>query len=106
MTRALITVPKTANRGEIIEIRAIVAHPMETGYRVRANGSHLPRNIINRFVCTYDGAEIFSADFFPAISANPFVSFTTVATVSGTITFAWTDDEGQTQLATADITVV
>jgi sulfur-oxidizing protein SoxZ len=102
MTRALINAPKSARRGEIIEIKAMIAHQMETGYRVGPNGVSIPRHIINRFVCTYDGEEIFSAELFPAISANP---FSIVATTSGTITFAWTDDNGETQTATAEIMV-
>jgi sulfur-oxidizing protein SoxZ len=104
-SRTLINVPKTAKKGEVIEIRAMIAHKMETGYRHGPNGETIPRDIINRFVCTYDGEEIFSADFYPAVSANPFVSFSTVATASGTIGFAWTDDKGETQTATAEIAV-
>lgn len=105
MTRALVNVPNTAARGEIIDIRAMIAHVMETGYREGVNGVTIPRNIIKRFVCKYAGEEIFSAELFPAIAANPFLSFSTVATVSGTITFEWTDDKGETQTASAEITV-
>ena len=105
MTRALVNVPKTATRGEVIDIRAMVAHPMETGYREGLNGVTLPRNIIKRFVCKYAGEEIFSAELFPAIAANPFLTFSTVATASGTITFEWTDDQGETQTTSAEITV-
>lgn len=105
MTRALINVPKQARKGEIIAIKAMTAHVMETGYRRDAGGAAIPRNIINRFTCTYDGAEIFSAELFPAISANPFLAFTTIATRSGTLTFTWTDDQGTKQSATAEITV-
>jgi sulfur-oxidizing protein SoxZ len=103
--RALINAPKTARKGEIIEIRAMIAHKMETGYRQGPNGKMIPRDIITRFVCTYGGEEIFSADLFPAVSANPFIAFSTVATESGTISFAWSGDDGQTQTATAEITV-
>jgi sulfur-oxidizing protein SoxZ len=78
---------------------------METGFRPAADGKLVPRNIIKRFVCTYDGEAVFSADLFPAISANPFLSFTLVATNSGVITFSWTDDNGQTQVQTAKIEV-
>ena len=105
MTRALINVPKTATRGEIIEIRALVAHPMETGYREGVNGVAIPRNIIKRFVCKYAGDEVFSAELFPAIAANPYIAFTTVATTSGTVTFEWFDDAGEFQTASAEITV-
>jgi sulfur-oxidizing protein SoxZ len=78
---------------------------METGFRPSDDGKLVPRNIIKRFVCTYDGEAVFSADLFPAISANPFLSFTLVATNSGVITFSWTDDNGQTQVQTAKIEV-
>ena len=105
MARALINVPAKAKRGEIIEIKALVSHPMETGYRTGADGTLVPRDIINRFVCTYNGAEIFSADLFPAIAANPFFSFTTVATETGLIAFRWFDDQGRAQLETAKLTV-
>jgi sulfur-oxidizing protein SoxZ len=105
MARALINVPAKARRGEIIEIKALVSHPMETGYRTGADGALVPRDIINRFVCTYNGEEIFSADLFPAVAANPFFSFTTVATESGLMAFRWFDDQGRAQLETAKITV-
>jgi sulfur-oxidizing protein SoxZ len=105
VTRALVNVPKTARRGEVIEIKAMIAHPMETGYRIDHTGAPIPRSIINRFVCTYAGEEVFAAELFPAVSANPFLSFFTVATVSGTIGFAWTDDDGGTQIASAEIEV-
>lgn len=105
MARALINVPKTASRGEVIQIRAMIAHPMETGYRMGPNGASIPRDIIRRFVCAYHGEEVFSADLFPAVSANPFIAFTLVATTSGTISFAWTDDAGAMQTASAEITV-
>ena len=105
MGRALINVPATAKRGETIEIKTLVAHPMETGYRPGANGTVMPRDIIHRFVCTYNDVEIFRADLFPAVAANPFITFTTVATESGTIAFAWTDDRGTTQTESVKITV-
>lgn len=105
MARALVNVPKTAKSGDIIEIKAMISHPMETGHRQRADGTSFPRMIINRFVCTYDGETIFAADLFPAVSANPYLAFSTRATKSGTLTFAWTDDAGETQIATAEIVV-
>ena len=105
MARALINVPATAKRGDIIEIKALISHPMETGYRTGPDGALVPRDIINRFMCTYNGEEIFSADLFPAIAANPFFSFTTIATESGLIAFRWIDDQGRAHLETANLTV-
>ena len=105
MSRTMISAPKTAKRGEVVEIKAMIQHKMETGYRVDAKGAPIPRDIVNRFVCTYGGAEVFSADLFPAMSANPFIAFTTVAMESGTLTFAWIDDQGRTETASAEIVV-
>jgi sulfur-oxidizing protein SoxY len=87
MKHALINLPAKAKRGEIVEIKTLVPHPMETGYRRDDNGNAIPREIIRQFTCTYNGAEVFRADLFPAISANPFISFFTVATESGVVAF-------------------
>ena len=94
MARALITVPPTARRGEVIEIRTLIAHAMETGYRVDAEGRVLPRDIIRRFSCRYNGERIFGAELFAAIAANPLIEFSTVATQSGTLEFSWEGDNG------------
>ena len=105
MTSALINVPAKAKRGDIIEIKTLMSHIMETGYRRTATGELVPRDIITSFTCRYNDVEIFRADLFPAIAANPFISFFTVATESGTIAFSWTDQHGATQVQTAAITV-
>jgi len=105
MARALINVPQKAKRGEIIEIKTLMSHPMETGFRPGMDGQLIPRDIIEKFVCTYNGEVVFSADLHPAITANPFISFTTIATDSGTLVFSWTDNKGETQVQTASIQV-
>lgn len=105
MARALIKLPDTAAPGEVIEIRALIQHPMETGYRPGPNGTILPRDIIRRFTCAYDGEVIFTAELHPAIAANPFLSFTTVATRSGPVSFTWEGDNGFSQTETATLTV-
>jgi sulfur-oxidizing protein SoxZ len=92
MARALINVPKAAKRGEIIAIKTLIQHEMETGFRPSATGTLIPRNIITDFECSYNGVEIFRAKLHPAMSANPFIAFSTVATESGTIAFKWTGD--------------
>jgi sulfur-oxidizing protein SoxZ len=97
MARTLLNVPATAKRGEVIEIKTLIAHPMESGYRVGMNGAMIPRDIIDLFVCTYDGEEVFRATLSPAIAANPFITFFTVATASGTIELRWTGDNGFSQ---------
>jgi sulfur-oxidizing protein SoxZ len=105
MARTLINVPKTAKRGDVIEIKTLISHVMETGFRRTQTGVIVPRDIINRFECSYNGEEIFRADFHPAIAANPFITFTTIATESGTIAFKWTDDRGHTETASVAIAV-
>lgn len=105
MARAIVNVPASARRGEIIEIKALVAHDMETGFRRTQTGALIPRNIITNFVCTYNGAEIFRAEFYPAISANPYLAFATRATESGTVACTWTGDNGYSLTESAAITV-
>jgi len=96
---------RIGKRGDIIEIRTLVQHAMETGFRRTHLGEVIPRNIIRTFVCTYNGEEIFRADYHPALSANPYLTFTTIATESGTIRFTWTGDNGfsVTESATIDV---
>jgi sulfur-oxidizing protein SoxZ len=105
MASALINVPAKAKRGEIIEIKTLTSHIMETGYRRTAAGSVVPRDIITSFSCRYNGSEIFRADLFPAIAANPFISFFTVANESGKFEFEWIGDQGFSTMASASITV-
>jgi sulfur-oxidizing protein SoxZ len=105
MAAALINVPKKAKRGEIIEIKTLMSHIMETGYRRTATGDIVPRDIITSFSCRYNGVEIFRADLFPAIAANPFITFFTVATDSGKFDFEWIGDKGFSETATASLTV-
>jgi sulfur-oxidizing protein SoxZ len=105
MARALINVPQKAKRGDVIEIKTLISHIMETGFRHDNVGQPIPRNIITTFTATYNGKEIFRADLFPAIAANPFVSFFTTATESGSIEFEWTGDNGFHETGSAKITV-
>jgi sulfur-oxidizing protein SoxZ len=102
---ALLNVPKTAKRGEIIEIKTLIAHPMVTGYVRDDAGNKVPRDIIQHFACRYDGAEVFRLELTQAIASNPFIVFTTIATNSGAIDFEWTDEKGEIWRETAQITV-
>jgi sulfur-oxidizing protein SoxZ len=105
MANALINVPARARRGEIVEIKTLISHAMETGYRRDQLGASIPRDIIRRFVCTYNGTEVFRAELHPAIAANPFIAFSTVATESGTLAFHWTGDNGFSVTESAAISV-
>jgi sulfur-oxidizing protein SoxZ len=105
MSTARIRLPATAKKGEAIEIKTLVTHTMESGQRRDAQNNVIPRKILNKFVCTYNGKEVFRADLAPAISANPYMAFFVTATESGTLDFVWTDDDGSTIKETAKITV-
>jgi sulfur-oxidizing protein SoxZ len=105
MASALINVPATAKRGDVIEIKTLMSHIMETGFRHTETGAAIPRNIITNFSCRYNGVEVFRAELFPAFAANPFITFFTVAMESGTFEFRWTGDNGFQETAAASIMV-
>ena len=105
MARPLINVPASVKRGQVFEIKTLISHIMETGFRYTTTGAQIPRDIVTTFSCSYNGEEIFSANLYPAISANPFLTFSTVATESGTLDFKWTGDNGFAETATAKIVV-
>ena len=105
MASALVNVPARARRGEVIKIKTLVSHAMETGYRRTQLGALVPRDIIRLFVCTYNGTEVFRAELHPAIAANPFIALSTVATESGTLAFHWTGDNGFSLTESAEINV-
>ena len=105
MARVSISVLSSAKRGSVIEIKTLAGHAMETGFRHAQTGELIPRDIITRFVCTYNGVEVFRADLHPAMAANPLIAFTTLATESGTLEFKWTGDNGYSATQSAAITV-
>jgi sulfur-oxidizing protein SoxZ len=105
MAAALINVPKKAKNGGVIEIKTLMSHIMETGYRHTASGEVVPRDIITSFTCRFNGEEIFRADLFPGTAANPFISFFTVASKSGKFDFEWIGDNGFSETASASIIV-
>lgn len=100
-----VAVPPRARPGQRIEIRTLIQHPMETGFRYDHLGRIVPRDIVKSLVCSFEGEEIFRAELFPSIAANPFVSFFATATRSGSYSFTWTDDSGRSQSAVAAIAV-
>jgi len=104
VARTLITVPSTARRDEVIEIRVLIQHPMETGYRRSSEGEMMARNLIRRFTCRFEedgkagnGVPVFSAMLYAAVSANPFLTFHARATASGAFVFSWDGDNGFSQ---------
>lgn len=105
MARTLINAPSTAKRGDVIEIRATIGHPMETGFRPGDDGRILPRNLIKRFSCHYNGELVFSAELFSAVAANPYLAFHTIAIESGTLALTWEGDNAFAQTENVTLTV-
>jgi sulfur-oxidizing protein SoxZ len=101
-----VQVPQEVKRGEAIEIRIAIQHPMETGFRFDLMGRAVPKNVINSLVARYNGAEIFRAELGSGVAANPFLQFYTLAETSGEIEFAWVDDAGVSGSERAAISVV
>jgi sulfur-oxidizing protein SoxZ len=106
MGLARVRMPQNATRGEVIEIRTLVQHPMESGFRLDNTGKEIPRHIVESFDCTYNGREIFRVKLHPAVSTNPFFTFYAVAMESGELVFTWKDDQGGVATATQVLTVV
>jgi sulfur-oxidizing protein SoxZ len=86
--------PSKAKKGEVIEIKALVEHVMETGFRITELGVKVPRDIIRTFTCLYNGELVYKADFHPALVPNPIVQFYVRADQSGTFDFQWLGDKG------------
>lgn len=105
MSLARLQVPAVARRGEAIEIRLLIQHPMENGFRRDALGRAIPMNVVNRVVARYDGREIFRAELGSGIAANPYLSFFTIATASGEVEVSWVDDAGERGAARAAMQV-
>ncbi|MGE3246590.1 MAG: thiosulfate oxidation carrier complex protein SoxZ [Beijerinckiaceae bacterium] len=100
-----VRVPAKAAKGDVIEIKTLISHHMESGQRRDSKGGKIARQIINKFTAAFNGKTFFEADWHPAISANPYQSFFYRASQSGEFTFSWKDDNGQTYTATKKITV-
>ena len=105
-TKPRIKLDKTqAKKGDVVEVKALVSHVMESGQRKDKDGKPIPRKILNKFVCTVNGKEVFAADFEPAISANPYIQFHFRAMESGPVVLTWTDDDGSKIVGEEKITV-
>ena len=89
-----IQVPRTVTKGEIFQVKALISHQMETGLRHDGEGEVIPRKIITKFVCRYNGVEVFVVDLHEAVAANPYFEFFLRATESGRLDFIWQEDGG------------
>ncbi len=89
-----VRMPASAKAGEVIEVKTLISHEMESGNRKDKDGKVIPRKIIKAFAAKFNGREIFRADWHSAISANPYQSFFVKVPEAGTFEFTWTDDDG------------
>ncbi len=106
MAKARVRVPSSIKKGELFEVKSLISHKMETGQRKdRKTGEKIPRFIINKFTATFNGKQVFVADWQPAISANPYMAFYMKAEESGDLVLSWTDDKGETVTQTVKIKV-
>ena len=104
MALARIQLPENIRKGDVVEVRVFIQHPMETGFRIDA-GKRLPRNAIHSLACRYNGVEVFRATMSPGIAANPYLRFYTRAVDSGELEFWWLDDDDVQGTARAPISV-
>ena len=101
-----LAVPESVAAGEVIEIKVMIQHAMESGYRRGALGERIPRDIIKFFRCSQEGKTIFAAEFHPGVAANPLLTFHMRAERSGTLDFEWTDQAGQRWSKQAELRVI
>ncbi|AXS40482.1 thiosulfate oxidation carrier complex protein SoxZ [Breoghania sp. L-A4] len=100
-----VKVPKKASKDEIIAIKTLISHKMESGQRKDKEGNLIPRQIINKFTCEFNDKMVFGCDLEPAVSANPYLEFNVRVPESGTFKFTWVDDDGSVYETESKITV-
>ena len=103
--RTRIRLPTSAKRGELVEIRVLVQHAMESGQRRDASGAIVSRKILNRLAVRYGGQDVLSARLEPAMAANPLFTFFLRAEATGMIELTWTDDDGSIHRSEHKLTV-
>jgi sulfur-oxidizing protein SoxZ len=106
LATARVAMPAEARRGDVIEIKALMRHVMETGHRTDNRGQPIPRDIIRSLAVVYAGEEVFRMELNPGVSANPYVVFSTVATETGELVFTWTDEKGAATVVRKLLTVI
>jgi sulfur-oxidizing protein SoxZ len=106
MATTRIQIPATIKRGDVVEVRLLIRHPMETGFRHDNVGRPIPQNVIKLVTCRYNGEEIFRAELFSGVAANPYLAFFTTVSESGTLEVTWSDEMEQTETERIQVTVV
>jgi len=98
-----VKVPSKAKAGEVVTLKTLISHPMESGQRKDADGKLIPREIINRFTCELNGALVIDITLEPAISTNPYFEFDAKVDAAGDFKFTWYDDDGSVYTETKSI---
>ncbi|MCA2998697.1 MAG: thiosulfate oxidation carrier complex protein SoxZ [Burkholderiales bacterium] len=81
--------------GNMVEVRVLMAHEMETGQRRDAAGKTVPAWFIQSVTATCNGKTVLSAQWGPAVSKNPFLSFRFSGAKAGDkVIVTWTDNKG------------
>ena len=100
-----VKAPKSASAGEVVTIKTLISHQMESGQRKDGDGNTIPRSIINRFTCDFNGTNIIDVKMEPAISTNPYFEFDATVPEAGDFQFTWYDDDGSVYEDTKSVTV-
>lgn len=100
-----VKVPKTAAAGDVITIKTLISHKMESGQRKDKDGNVIPRSIINRFTCDFNGENVIDVAMEPSISTNPYFQFQAKVPESGEFKFTWYDDDGDIYETSKNIAV-
>ena len=100
-----VRAPKTASAGEVVTLKTLISHPMESGQRKDSDGNTIPRQIINRFVCSYNGETVIDVDLSGAVSTNPYFEFDAVVNEAGSFKFEWYDDDGSLYEDVKDVAI-
>jgi sulfur-oxidizing protein SoxZ len=100
-----VKAPKSASAGEVVTLKTLISHNMESGQRKDKSGNPIPRSIINRFTCEFNGASVIDVKMEPAISTNPYFEFDAKIPEAGDLKFTWYDDDGSVYEETKSIKV-
>lgn len=94
MSIARVQWPDNVRSGEVVTVRLLIHHPMDTGYLQDFTGKVVPRNIIRVLTCHLGSQEVFRIEPSSGISANPFFEFYVRANVTAEFKIEWLDDKG------------
>jgi sulfur-oxidizing protein SoxZ len=100
-----VKAPKSASAGDVVTIKTLISHPMESGQRKDKSGNKIPRSIINRFTCEFNGKSVIDVTLEPAISTNPYFEFDAKVDAAGDFKFTWYDDDGSVYEESKSVTM-